>query len=78
MKDIGTWDHGVRKCLPSLTCDMDLKYSLHYFFVLCTGSFDPPEMALIMLTMLPEGASFARSGICPGSSFGGGGRLVGP
>jgi len=33
-------------------------------------------MALMMLTMLPEGASVALSGICPGSSFGGGGRGV--
>ena len=30
----------------------------------------------MMLTMLPEGASVALSGICPGSSFGGGGRGV--
>ena len=39
-------------------------------------SLDPPEMALMMFTLLPEGASIARSGICPGSSFGGGGRFV--
>ena len=30
----------------------------------------------MMLTMLPEGASLALSGICPCSSFGGGGRGV--
>ena len=30
----------------------------------------------MMLTMLPEGTSVALSGICPGSSFGGGGRGV--
>ena len=29
-----------------------------------------------VLTLLPEGVSIARSGICPGSSFGGGGRFV--
>ena len=40
------------------------------------GSLDPPEMALMMFTLLPEGASIARSGICPGSSFGGRGRVV--
>jgi hypothetical protein len=33
-------------------------------------------MALMMLTLLPEGVSIARSGICPGSSFGGGGKFV--
>jgi len=33
-------------------------------------------MALMMLTMLPEGLSPALSGICPGSIFGGGGRGV--
>ena len=33
-------------------------------------------MALMMLTMLPEGASLALSGIFPGSSFGGGGKGV--
>jgi len=33
-------------------------------------------MAMMMFTLLPEGASIARSGICPGSSFGGGGRFV--
>ena len=38
---------------------------------------DPPEMALMMLTMLPEGGSFGLSGICPGLSFGGGGRFTG-
>jgi hypothetical protein len=37
---------------------------------------DPLEMALMMLTMLPEGASPALSGICPDSSFGGGGKGV--
>ena len=46
-------------------------------FVSNTGSFDPPEMALMMLTLLPEGALLAHSGICPGSSFGGGGKLIG-
>jgi len=46
-------------------------------FVSNTGSFDPPEMALMMLTLLSEGASLACSGICPGSSFGGGGKLIG-
>ena len=30
----------------------------------------------MMLTILPEGASAALSGICPGSSFGGGGKGV--
>ena len=30
----------------------------------------------MMLTMLPEGPSPALSGICPGSSFGGGGKGV--
>ena len=30
----------------------------------------------MMLTMLPEGASVALSGICPGSIFGGGGKGV--
>ena len=30
----------------------------------------------MMLTMLPEGASLALSGIFPGSSFGGGGKGV--
>ena len=33
-------------------------------------------MALMMLTMLPEGASPALSGICSSSSFGGGGKGV--
>ena len=33
-------------------------------------------MALMMLTMLPDGPSPALSGICPGSIFGGGGRGV--
>jgi len=33
-------------------------------------------MALMMLTILPKGASLALSGICPGSSFGGGGKGV--
>ena len=33
-------------------------------------------MALMMLTILPEGASTALSGICLGSSFGGGGKGV--
>jgi len=46
-------------------------------FVSSTGSLDPPEMALMMLILLPEGASLARSGICPGSSYRGGGKLVG-
>ena len=59
----------------------DMRDSSEVFFacllVSNTGSFDPPEMALMMLTLLPEGASLARSGICPGSSFGGGGKLVG-
>jgi len=33
-------------------------------------------MALMMLTLLPEGVLIAHSGICPGSSFGGGGKFV--
>ena len=33
-------------------------------------------MALMMLTMLPEGVSLVLSGICSGSSFGGGGKGV--
>jgi len=33
-------------------------------------------MALMMLTILPEVASVSLSGICPGSSFGGGGKGV--
>jgi hypothetical protein len=33
-------------------------------------------MALMMLIMLPEGPSPALSSICPGSSFGGGGKGV--
>jgi len=33
-------------------------------------------MALMMLTIQPEGAFAALSGICPGSSFGGGGKGV--
>ena len=33
-------------------------------------------MALMMLTILSEGVSLVLSGICPGSSFGGGGKGV--
>jgi len=33
-------------------------------------------MALVMLTILPEGASAALFRICPSSSFGGGGKGV--
>jgi len=33
-------------------------------------------MALMMLIIPPDGASAALSGICPGSSFGGGGKGV--
>ena len=76
MKDIGTYDQVVRKHLPSLTWETVLKYSLRCFFVSCTGSLDPPEMALMMLTLLPEGPSLALSGIYLGSSFGGGGKVV--
>ena len=77
MKDIGTCDQVVRKHMPSLTWETVLKYSLRCFFVSCTGSLDPLAMALMMLTLLPDSALLARSGICPGSSFGGGGILVG-
>jgi len=76
MKVIGTCDQVVRKHLPSLMWETVLKYSFRCFFVSWTGSLDPPEMALMMLTLLPEGVSIARSGICPGSSFGGGGKFV--
>ena len=31
----------------------------------------------LMLTLLPEGPSLALSGNCPGSSFRGGGKVVG-
>ena len=46
-----------------LTWETVLKYSLRCFFVSCTGSLDPPEMALMMLTLLPEGPSLALSGM---------------
>ena len=80
MKDIGTWDHRVRKCLPLLTCDTVLKYSFHRLFVSWMGSLDPPDIELMTLTMPPVvlclGDSFACSGTCPGSSFGVGGRVA--
>jgi len=44
---------------------------LMYWFVGSSGD------GIVMLTLLPEGPSLALSGICPGSSFGCGGKIVG-
>ena len=44
---------------------------LMYWFVGSSGD------GIVMLTLLPEGPLLALSGICPSSSFGGGGKVVG-
>jgi hypothetical protein len=69
VKVIGMWDHGKWKYFPEQMCDTLRKYSCCCLFVSCTGSLEPPEIALMMLT-IPIISELLESGA---SCFGGGG-----